>query len=43
MDADLILADKDTLDIDTVLAKGHIMVEHGQPVVRGTFEFGNPA
>lgn len=41
MDADLILADKDTLDIDTVLAKGHIMVENGQPVVRGTFESGN--
>lgn len=38
MDADLILADKDTLDIDTVLAKGHVMVANGQPVVRGTFE-----
>lgn len=38
MDADLILADKETLKIDTVLAKGRVMVAGGQPVVRGTFE-----
>ncbi len=38
MDADLILADKDTLAIDTVLAKGRVMVVKGMPVVHGTFE-----
>lgn len=40
MDADLILADRETLEIDTVLAKGRIMVAQGQPVVFGTFEAG---
>lgn len=38
MDADLILAVKETLAIDTVLAKGRVMVAGGQPIVRGTFE-----
>lgn len=38
MDADLILASKETLAIDTVLAKGRVMVAGGQPIVRGTFE-----
>lgn len=38
MDADLILADIHTLAIDTVLAKGRVMVEGGTPVVHGTFE-----
>lgn len=40
MDADLILADRETLEIDTVLAKGRVMVAQGQPVVFGTFEAG---
>lgn len=40
MDADLILADRETLEIDTVLAKGRVMVAQGQPVVFGTFETG---
>lgn len=38
MDADLILADQETLEIDTVMAKGRVMVAGGQPIVRGTFE-----
>lgn len=38
MDADLILADQETLEIDTVIAKGRVMVAGGQPIVRGTFE-----
>lgn len=41
MDADLILADTETLQIDTVLAMGQMMVEAGRPVVSGTFESGN--
>jgi len=38
MDADLCLLDESTLDIDTVIAKGRIMVQNKQPVVFGTFE-----
>lgn len=38
MDADIILSDKKTLAIDTVLARGHVMVEGGLPAVYGTFE-----
>ena len=37
-DADLVLADAGTLVIDTVLAKGKVMVRHGQVLVKGTFE-----
>lgn len=37
-DADLVLVDKDTLQIHTVLAKGRLMVQEGLPVVKGTFE-----
>ncbi|EDL63301.1 beta-aspartyl-peptidase [Bacillus sp. SG-1] len=37
-DADIVLVDKETLMIDTVLAKGKVMVEKGQAVVKGTFE-----
>ena len=36
--ADLCLLDEKTLDIDTVIAKGRIMVENKKPVVLGTFE-----
>lgn len=36
-DADLVLLD-DNLEIDTVIAMGKVMVEKGQPVVKGTFE-----
>ena len=37
MDADLCLLNKD-IDIDTVIAKGRIMVQNQKPVVFGTFE-----
>jgi len=37
-DADLCLLDEKTLDIDTVIAKGRIMVENKKPIVFGTFE-----
>lgn len=37
-DADLCLLDEKTLDIDTVIAKGRIMVENKKSVVLGTFE-----
>lgn len=38
LDADLCLLDAETLDIDTVIAKGKILVQGKTPVVRGTFE-----
>ncbi|USK34574.1 beta-aspartyl-peptidase [Bacillus sp. F19] len=37
-DADLVLLDKETLTIDTVIAKGKVMVEGGVPIIKGTFE-----
>ncbi|MGI8387421.1 beta-aspartyl-peptidase [Robertmurraya sp. P23] len=37
-DADLVILDKETLTIHTVLAKGQIMVAQGSPLVKGTFE-----
>lgn len=37
-DADLVLADRDTLQIHTVLARGRVMVENGEAVKKGTFE-----
>lgn len=37
-DADLCLLDKETLDIDTVIAKGKVMVENKKVKVHGTFE-----
>jgi len=36
-DADLVLLDQD-LEIDTVIAKGQVMVENKRPLVKGTFE-----
>jgi beta-aspartyl-dipeptidase (metallo-type) len=36
-DADLVLLDKN-LDIDTVIAKGQIMVRQGKAVIKGFFE-----
>lgn len=41
LDADLILMDKSTLSIETVIAKGRIMVQGGQPIVFGIFENTN--
>lgn len=37
-DADLVLADGKTLEIDTVLAKGRLMVSGGKVLIKGTFE-----
>ena len=37
-DADLCILDKETLDIDTVIAKGEIMVQEKEVKVWGTFE-----
>ncbi len=37
-DADLVLLDKSTLEVNTVFAKGKMMVENGEAVVKGTFE-----
>ena len=37
-DGDLLLIRRDNLALDMVLAMGRVMMEHGEPVVRGTFE-----
>lgn len=37
-DGDLLLIRRDNLALDMVLAMGCVMMEHGEPVVRGTFE-----
>ncbi|WHZ58586.1 beta-aspartyl-peptidase [Metabacillus hrfriensis] len=37
-DADLVVLDKEKLTIDTVIAKGKVMVEGGVPIIKGTFE-----
>lgn len=37
-DADLILVDENSLQIDTVIAKGQLMVQGGTAVKKGTFE-----
>ena len=37
-DADLVLVNEETLDIDTVIAMGKVMVKDGEAIVKGTFE-----
>lgn len=37
-DADLVLSDSDTLEIDTVIAKGTVMISQKRVLKRGTFE-----
>lgn len=37
-DADFVIVDEESLDIDMVIAKGKIVVEKGEAVVKGTFE-----
>ncbi|SDK19926.1 beta-aspartyl-peptidase [Natronincola ferrireducens] len=37
-DADIVLLDKDSLEIDTVIALGKVMIEKGEVKVKGTFE-----
>lgn len=38
MDADLVLADETTLELDTVMARGQLMIAGKQILVKGTFE-----
>lgn len=37
-DADLVIADKSSLEIETVIAKGQIMIKDKAILVKGTFE-----
>ncbi|MGN7393126.1 beta-aspartyl-peptidase [Peribacillus frigoritolerans] len=37
-DADIVLLQKETFAIVTVMAKGHVMVDKGIPLIKGTFE-----
>lgn len=37
-DADLVLADAETLKLDTVIAKGTMMIRGGEILIKGTFE-----
>ena len=37
-DADLVIVNEETLDIDTVIAMGKVMVKDGATIVKGTFE-----
>jgi beta-aspartyl-dipeptidase (metallo-type) len=37
-DADLVLLNKETYEVDTVFAMGQMMVENGKAIVKGTFE-----
>ncbi|MCF6466207.1 beta-aspartyl-peptidase [Clostridium sp. Cult2] len=37
-DGDIVILDKNTLDIETVIAMGEIMVLDGEAIVKGTFE-----
>ncbi|WP_173918285.1 beta-aspartyl-peptidase [Halobacillus sp. Marseille-Q1614] len=37
-DADIVLLEEDTMEIDAVIAMGQIMLEHKEIVVKGTFE-----
>lgn len=37
-DADLVLVKEDSLEIDTVIAMGKLMVKEGEAIVKGTFE-----
>ena len=38
LDADLVLLRRDDLAIDSVFAKGRLLVQHGKALVKGTFE-----
>lgn len=37
-DADFVIVDEESMDIDTVIAMGRVVVEKGKAVVKGTFE-----
>ncbi len=36
--ADLVMLQPETLDIDTVISRGQVMLENGTPIIGGTFE-----
>ena len=38
MDADLVLVEENTMEIDTVIARGEIMVQDGKAIRKGTFQ-----
>lgn len=38
LDADLVIVDSETFNIDSVIAKGRLMVSNGEILVKGTFE-----
>lgn len=38
LDADLVLLRRDDLAIDSVIAKGKLLVQQGKALVKGTFE-----
>lgn len=38
-DADLVFINKETLDIDTVISKGKVMMRNKKVIIKGTFEF----
>ena len=40
-DADLVMVDEKSLEIDMVFAKGKKMVEGGKAIVKGIFEIDN--
>lgn len=37
-DADIVIVDKENLNVDIVIAKGRVMVEKGKAIIKGTFE-----
>ncbi|MCR2043867.1 beta-aspartyl-peptidase [Anaerosalibacter massiliensis] len=37
-DADIVLLNKENLKIESVIAKGKIMISEGKPIIKGTFE-----
>ncbi|MTI46416.1 beta-aspartyl-peptidase [Sporosalibacterium faouarense] len=37
-DADIVLIDKESLNIKTVIARGKVMIDNGETLVKGTFE-----
>ncbi|MTI65771.1 MAG: beta-aspartyl-peptidase [Firmicutes bacterium] len=38
MDADIVILDKENLDIDTVIARGNLMIDKKEIIIKGTFE-----
>ena len=38
LDADFVIVNKETLEIDMVISKGKIVVKDGEAIIKGTFE-----